>query len=362
MPQYETLFRVQRSPDNELSSIGNPNLTLAKTVSYELGYDHIIADDFLVQLSGFYKDITDQQNTTEYNGIYGIKYTKTTSNDYEDIRGLEITLRKTSGRWWSGFANYTYQVTTSGSFGGEKTYEDPTLQKEYEQKTANIYQDHPVPRPYARANVSFYTPNDIGPSLLGHNLFGGFIFNVLLDWQAGEWITYNPKNVSGILNNVQSVDYFNSTLRLTKTVALSKMRIQFLVDVSNVLNIRRLWETSDQKYRESLHLPESDGYDNIPGDDKLGDYRKPGVAYQPMKWQKTIDRDSDTGKPQVIYYEGDTGNYLRYEDEVWTEVDQDQIDQILEDKAYIDMPNASTFWFLDPRKIYYGVRLSFDLN
>jgi len=26
------------------------------------------------------------------------------------------------------------------------------------------------------------------------------------------------------------------------------------------------------------------------------------------------------------------------------------------------MPNASTFWFLDPRKIFFGVRLSFDFQ
>lgn len=362
MPQYETLFRVQRSPDNELTSIGDPNLTLAKTVSYELGYDHIIAEDYLLQLSGFYKDITDQQNTTSYNAISGISYSKTTSNSYQDIRGLEITLRKTSGRWWSGFANYTYQVSTSGSFGRAQVYEDPTLQKRYDEATSNLYQQRPIPRPFARANISFYTPKDFGPVLMGHNVFGGFIFNVLLDWQAGSWTTYNPKNVSGVLNNLESVDYYNSTLRLTKTVAFGKMRIQALVDVGNVFNTLRLWETGDQKYRESLHLPESDGYDNIPGDDKLGDYRKPGVDFQAMEQLKSIDREIDSGKPNVIYYESNTGDYLKYENDVWTEVDQGKIDQVLEDKAYIDMPNASTFWFLNPRKIYYGVRVSFDLN
>jgi hypothetical protein len=34
---------------------------------------------------------------------------------------------------------------------------------------------------------------------------------------------------------------------------------------------------------------------------------------------------------------------------------------VLDDKAYIDMPNQETFTFLDPRKIFFGIRLSFDM-
>ena len=127
MPQYETLFRVRRNPSGGLSELGDPNLILAKTISYELGYDHILFNDYLVQLAAFYRDITDQQNTTQYMSRDGDNYNLTTSNDYGDIRGFELTLRKTSGRWFSGFANYTYQVTSNGHFGSEEMFEDPQL-------------------------------------------------------------------------------------------------------------------------------------------------------------------------------------------------------------------------------------------
>jgi len=43
-------------------------------------------------------------------------------------------------------------------------------------------------------------------------------------------------------------------------------------------------------------------------------------------------------------------------------VDQAKIDQVLKDKAYIDMPNQSTWWFLDPRRITFGLKLSFDFT
>lgn len=364
MPQYETLFRISRTFDNALAGLGDPNLILAKTISYELGYDHILFENFLLQLAAFYKDISDQQNVTQYTSVNGLNYSRTTSNRYEDIRGFEVTLQKTNGRWWSGFANYTYQVSTSGHFGRGRIYEDPTRQKDYDEATVNLYQDRPIPRPYARVNTNLLTPEDFGPTFLRHKILGGFALNILLDWQAGYWTTWNPKNVAAISNNVKARDYFNTTLRFSKTVHIQKFRVQFLVDAYNVLNTLRLWDTGDLDYMRSLHLPANKAYDNvnIPGNDKIGDYRDPGVEFQPMELKATIDREKDNGKARAIYFEGTTGNYLEFVDGKWLDVDPARVDKVLKDKAYIDMPNASTFWFLDPRKIYFGLRLSFDLD
>lgn len=125
MPQYETAYRFDRA-SNSLSSVGDPNIILAKTISYELGYDHEVFDgELLLQLAAFYRDISDQQNTTTINPIFGGAYTVTTSTAYSDIRGFELTLRKSPGRWFHGFLNYTYQATSNGNFGVNYLYEDP---------------------------------------------------------------------------------------------------------------------------------------------------------------------------------------------------------------------------------------------
>jgi hypothetical protein len=39
--------------------------------------------------------------------------------------------------------------------------------------------------------------------------------------------------------------------------------------------------------------------------------------------------------------------------------DGQRVDQVLSDKAYIDMPNQGFLNFLNPRDVYWGVRLSF---
>lgn len=361
VPNYESMFRLQRSDKNDLNSIGDPNLILAKTISYELGFDYSVSDLLLLQLAAYYNDVTDQQSYTTYNsGGSDITYSLTTANNYSDTRGLEVTLRKTIGRWWSGFINYTYQVTTSGHFGSAQMYDNSKDQKNYDDNTENFYQDRPIPQPYARANVSFYTPDDFGPAILGHHIFGNFMLNILADWQDGYWTTWNPKGLANTEYNVQSVDYINTNLRFDKTFDVGRFSFDLFVDVNNLFDTKRLWNTGDQAYLQSLHLPRSKAYDNIPGDDKVGDYREPGTEYQPMEYQKVID-PTKAGKERAIYYEGSTGKYFEYKNEAWGEVDQARIDKVLEDKAYIDMPNASTFWFLNPRNLYFGIRVSFNI-
>jgi hypothetical protein len=102
---------------------------------------------------------------------------------------------------------------------------------------------------------------------------------------------------------------------------------------------------------------------NIPGEDRPGAVRKDGVSYQPIV---ALSRTADLSKvenqqPRPFYFVADVGKYYRFVDGQMAEVDQGTLDQVLEDKAYIDMPNQEAFTFLNPRNIFYGIRLSFDL-
>ncbi|MDZ7261908.1 MAG: TonB-dependent receptor [candidate division KSB1 bacterium] len=361
LPQYESLFRVERNDVYAVTSFGNPNLILAKTISYELGFDYLLPQELLLQLAAFYNDISDQQDFTNYQSLaYGFSYTYSTSNNYQDTRGFELTLRKSAGRWWSGFANYTYLVNTTGHFGSSRRFDDKTEQKKWDEATVNLYQDRPIPQPYARVNLNLYTPEDFGPAVVNHHILGGFGLNLILDWQAGYWTTWNPGNLPYVAYNVKAVDFFNTYLRLDKTLTFGKFRMQLFVDINNVLNTRRLWNTGDYNYLASLHLPKSDVYTNIPGNDKVGDYRKPGVEFQPMEHVTRLDPRG--GNERAWYYEDASGKYFEWVNNQWVEVDKQRLDKALKDKAYIDMPNASTFWFLDPRKIYFGLRVSFDFS
>jgi outer membrane receptor protein involved in Fe transport len=367
MPSYETLFQTARATDGRMYTFGDPNLTLAKTISYELGYDHSLFDTYLIQVAAFYHDIYDKQDQTRYTAISGTVYQKTTSNDYQDIRGFELTLRKNAGRWWTFFGNYTYQVTTSGHFGRDQIYQNPSDQKRYDEATVNLYQLRPSPSPYARLNLTLKTPSDFGPEVANLHVLGGYLANILFTWTAGGYRTYNPLNASGITNNVQDTDYLNTILRFSKTFHINKFRIQAFVDINNLFNHKRMSLSNfggknddGVLYWQSLHLPESVAYDNIPGHDRYGDYRQPGVAYQPVEGRAIINYETFIGEPGVIYYDKSTGIYMDYNDGAWAPVEKDRINKILDDKAYIDMPNVDSFTFLNPRQIFFGLRVTFD--
>jgi outer membrane receptor protein involved in Fe transport len=368
MPNYETLFRIDRSPDHSLAQIGNPNLTLAKTISYELGYDHQLFDNqLLLQIAAFYRDISDQQNTTTYFPITGGSYKVTNSNGYQDTRGLEITVKKTPGPWFFGFINFTYQATSKGQFDTIEIYQNPAYQvSKYDEQTNKYYQQRTIPAPFARADLNFATPKDFGPTAIGHHIFGDFMVNLLLNWSQGGWTTYNKTNAPGIENNVQYVDYFDGRLRVSKEIKIKMVTIQLFADVSNLFNARRLRTsygdlTSSGAYINSLHLPKSEAYNNIPGDDKIGNYREPGVEWQPMFHQDNVQNGAVKIGDRAIYYDGMSGTYWQTVNSAWVQVDQATINKINDSKAYIAMPNPSTFWFLNPRNITFGINVSLNL-
>lgn len=326
-------FRLQRESNGLVTSLGNPNLELEKTVAYEIGYSQNILDQYLLNIAAYYKDITNQPGWIYYQNLNSsVQYNLAANNNYEDIRGFEITLSKTRGSWFRGFINYTYHVETSGYFGYTNYYEDPQLQREYLKE--NPYQTKPMPRPFARANIEFLTPVDFGPNWGGIYPLEQIRLNVLADWKSGEYDTYNPNDLAGVVNDVQWVDWYNVDLRFSKVFSFSDFNLQFYLDISNALNHKSLNYAgfSDiydyRDYLASLNFSWEEGVEN--GDDKVGMYRPVGIEYDPLEANPNNDPDIKARN-----------------------------DKRKEDKSYIDMPNIQAFTFLNPRKITLGVRFDF---
>lgn len=344
-PDPATLYQNRRVTGNRVDRIGAPDNELSKTIAYELGYEHNLFNQFLLKLAGYYKDVSEQPKYVRFlSADSKVNYYKALNTSYEDIRGFEFQLNKNYGTWVNGFVNYTYQVITYGFFGKDLYFENRQEQRVYDR--TNIPQVKPRSRPYARANVAVTTPDDFGPKVAGNHLLGAWQASFVANWRAGEWITYNPGNVPGILYNIQWDDYFNVNLRLSKNFRIKNMNVRFFMDVNNVLNTKNFsfygfgTKQDYDDYMQSLRLPkeavEKLGY-IMPhqtwryGDDKVGDFRPDDVTYEPY----------DPADPTK------------------TEAD---LRRILETKAYIDNPNLSYFWYLNPRDIFFGLRVSFDFK
>lgn len=376
MPTPENLYLIRRySDNNQVVFMANPNNPLPKTVAYELGYEHSLFEEYLVRLSGYYKNITDQSTTVTYvSRDTKVNYALAVPNAYLDTRGFEITLTRNRGEWITGFLNYTYMVRSSGRFGYRLQYESAADQRTYERanRETDIYQTKPIPSPFARGSVDFFTPVDFMPDVAmgGVGLLNEWRLNCSASWTSGDYFTWaGGGSAPGIQYNVQYRDNYTFDLRLSKNFRIASANVQLFMDVQNVFNIRNFsrYGFTDGKdfelYMKSLHLPASIGdplgYGNIPGDDAPGDVRKEGVDYYPIV--STAISTVTSPVTRALYFDQATKKYFEYRGGSFVDADPARVAQVLDDKAYIDMPNMDYFVFLNPRDIFWGVKISLEL-
>jgi outer membrane receptor protein involved in Fe transport len=360
-PASSYRYRLQREYNGQVTSIGNPNLGLEQTVAYELGYSHGIMEDYLLNIATYYKDVTDQAGWVRYTSFDGaVNYIKPENNNYADIRGIEFTLSKLNGTWFSGFVNYTYMVKTSGYFGLRQYYENQVEQQNYNEINPTDFRS--VPTPYARMNLVFRTPQSFGPELGG--------FGPLRDWNLSFLATYHTGSTWDWTENNKQVhrpwvNTYNVNARLSRTFATDMGNLEFFLDISNLLNTKWLSYTGFAgsrdwtAYRNSLRLPWEEGIDR--GDDHLGDYRDWDTEYRQFVTVDSLSGVQGTPRSYEIYWDKTADSYHSWNDETgdWDLMSQSEIDQIVADKAYIDMPNIRSMSFLNPRQITFGIRLKF---
>jgi len=386
MPQPENLFRVRHDPiSGTVDRLANPNNTLPKTVAYELGYEHSLMDQFLIRLAGYYKNNSSQATTITVIGTTGsarpVNYILSVPDSYEDIRGFEVTFTRNRGNWVQGFMNFTYMARTYGRFGYLQEFQSAAEQRTYNEGHQNdLYQTKPLPAPYARLNLNFFTPSDFmlnSARLAGIGLLNDWQLNFNASWSSGSWTTWNGTrgNLSALPDvqyNVQWRDSYSASIRFSKNFKIGNANIQFYADINNIFNIKNFAylypgftsTTDEDNYWKSLHMPNDVagdprfGYFNIPGDDRPGDMPKEGVQYVHIEPVETLPT---TGVATAIYWEKSSGRYMENKGSGWTEVDHARMQKILDDKAYIDTPNMDFLTYLNPRAIFYGLKVSFEL-
>ncbi|MFY0698875.1 MAG: TonB-dependent receptor [Balneola sp.] len=373
LPDPENLYLTRVEPfTNTVVRVAAPGNKLPRTVSYELGYEHNILENYLVRISGYYKDLSDQPIQVGFTSRDNNSYTVSRPFSYEDVRGFEFTFRKQRGKYFWGEVNYTYSIASRGLFGTLENFENPFDQRTYERTTGDNDIFRPVPQPFARLQLYLQSPRDFGPELLGTKPLANWQIVPLVSWRAGAKITYTGGgSIPGVIDNLQLRDSWGTSLRITKDIRLnSGSSVKFFADVSNVINRRNFNPynsgsvngTDFLAYMGSLHLPK-DVLDEIgllnqrvPGDDKPGDYRPADVTYVPIEVSTTLPASGNT---RALYYNTTEGKYYQWDGGAFVDADSKYVNKVLDEKAYINMPNQRFFNFLDPRTIRFGIRFSF---
>lgn len=96
--------------------LGNPRLQPEKTVSYEVGWEHLFSDFLRMGVTGYFKDITNLVGATDY-VILGSPdtYQAYANMDYANVRGIEIGFETIGLQTIGGSINYTYAFANGRS-------------------------------------------------------------------------------------------------------------------------------------------------------------------------------------------------------------------------------------------------------
>jgi hypothetical protein len=139
-------------------AVPTPDLDMARTVSYEFGYEQMLFSELLLNLTAYYKDNTNEPLSRNYISYYGdndvLRYFP---DAYSDIRGVEVRFERPVGQFVSFNAMYDYLLYSGGQSGLSNVYENRlTAKTAIETRPAALYTSDPRPR--ANVNLNLQTP------------------------------------------------------------------------------------------------------------------------------------------------------------------------------------------------------------
>jgi outer membrane receptor protein involved in Fe transport len=232
IPPYQYLYQngLYKIPNsgNNIGVFGNPDLKPQSTVMYELGFRQELFNDFLIDMTFFYRDIRDWIQAgalIETQNL--VTYSIFTNKDYANVKGITLTLNKRFGNYFSFDINYTYQVAQGSNSTPEEAFDAASGNDE-----PNLYlipmnwdQNHIL-------NASLYTGFDTwGISLLARYGTGLPYTPTVTQYTADRGIT------SGLVENSRRIpSQFVLDLKVDKAFNLSGIDLNLFLRVFNLLD------------------------------------------------------------------------------------------------------------------------------
>ncbi|MHB1687300.1 MAG: TonB-dependent receptor [Ignavibacteriaceae bacterium] len=115
IPTFQYLFDRGEYKVPETGSVnnpfGNPDLQPQRTIMYEIGFRQQFFNDYVIDVTGFYRDIRDWITTSPLLAtLNGVTYSLYVNKDYSNVRGITLNFTKRFTNHFSIDLNYTYQV------------------------------------------------------------------------------------------------------------------------------------------------------------------------------------------------------------------------------------------------------------
>ena len=245
-PAYNLYVEYAASSEHKMVQMGNPELTFEKTIAYELGGDFSLSDFFQLHIGAFYKDNSDILGTMTFLHIDQRLWMDWWDNyKYEEIRGFEIELRKSVGRFISGWVNYNYIKKSRANYRIEHLGADPLVTDDLSRGVNGLIWGVPrsnidLIQPNARGVITFSTPPEWGPKFHNLALLSDTQLSFRVFYAGGPQRRHPDKSFQDKHPDVwfKELDRYWADMRINKRFRINSFDFEIFMDVSNVVHTK----------------------------------------------------------------------------------------------------------------------------
>jgi len=246
IPSYRYLYtNMQGDVSSGYPIVGYPDLRPEQTTAYEIGLDHLITDDIRLDVTAYYKDITDLITTTSSFKVAGNSVTFFSNGAYGSAKGLDVSLEKLpSGSFLTGSIAYSYLIAKGiGSNALEPYYTYLTSTDD----TLAPVTEYPLDfdqRHTLTAVLDFRLTHEQRLNVLGVGIPGGWGINAVGHYGSGlpYTITDVDGNRLGERNEGRLPPYYTVDMKFNKDFRINRGRyiLSFFIEADNVFDRRNV--------------------------------------------------------------------------------------------------------------------------
>jgi outer membrane receptor protein involved in Fe transport len=233
-PDYNSLYyNLRKDISTSLPLIGNPDVKAQKTVSYEAGIKYKLSESWALDLTAWYKDITDLLSTLQVSYLsqdYVVFY----NSDYASVKGIDLTLRKRYSNYFSGSLDYTYMVAKGNNSQPLGGYFDAFAGEEipHQEYYLDFDQRHKV-----ALNLNFNIPDNSGLDIFGVDILSNFNLNILVKANSGlPYTPYVDPTVRIDINSGRKPWTSTVDLRAVKTIPFGALSTALVLEITNLFD------------------------------------------------------------------------------------------------------------------------------
>lgn len=245
LPQMQYIFTSKTPEDANLSdvaiTVGNPSLEPQITVTYEVGLSHQISEDYVLDMTAYYKNLYNYVSTTRERkeGEETVSWYRFISEDYGSARGLDMQLEKLL----SNFNTWSIAYSLAWAQGNNSS----TVIQDENTSLREFPLDWDV-----RHNIGVNYTFRIGRGEEFFVPFTDFIlplddFSANMNWSFASGSPYTPQSLEGSslldTNSKRKKTTQQTNMRISKGISLpGGSNIRLFMDVENLFKTRNVYD------------------------------------------------------------------------------------------------------------------------